>query len=51
VCRSGAAFDCLIAYRVGRMMAAAGLTHEVRYAASLSILDVVPVLKDGMLRR
>ncbi|OFZ87723.1 MAG: hypothetical protein A2V78_08880 [Betaproteobacteria bacterium RBG_16_64_18] len=36
----------LLGCRVGRMMAERGLEHEVRYAAQLSTLDVVPRLQD-----
>ena len=39
----------LLGCRVGRMMAERGLEHEVRYAARLSALDVVPRLRDGTL--
>lgn len=39
----------LLGSRVGRLMAERGLAHEVRYAAQLSALDVVPRLKGGML--
>lgn len=39
----------LLGCRVGRLMAARGLEREVRFAARLSTLDVVPRLKDGQL--
>jgi 2-phosphosulfolactate phosphatase len=39
----------LLGCRVGRMMAERGLEHEVRYAAQLSTLEVVPLLRDGQL--
>jgi len=39
----------LLGCRVGRMMAERGLEHEVRYAARLSALDVVPRLRGGTL--
>ncbi|MCG6873797.1 MAG: 2-phosphosulfolactate phosphatase [Betaproteobacteria bacterium] len=35
--------DC----RVGRMMAERGFTHEVEYAAQLSVLQVVPIVEDS----
>lgn len=41
---------CLLASRVGRIVGAAGHADEVRYAAQLGILDVVPVLERGVLR-
>jgi 2-phosphosulfolactate phosphatase len=39
----------LLGCRVGRMMAERGLEHEVRYAARLSALEVVPRLQGGEL--
>lgn len=42
----GALLDC----RVGRMMAAKGLGHEVEYAGREDILAVVPALEGGRLR-
>jgi 2-phosphosulfolactate phosphatase len=39
----------LLGCRVGKMMAGRGLEHEVRYAARLSALDVVPRLQGGEL--
>jgi 2-phosphosulfolactate phosphatase len=42
----GALLDC----RVGRMMAAKGLRHEVEYASREDALAVVPALEDGCLR-
>lgn len=39
----------LLGSRVGRLMTERGLAHEVRYAARLSALDVVPRLRDGKL--
>jgi 2-phosphosulfolactate phosphatase len=40
----------LLRSRVGKMMQERGLTHEVKYAAQLSRLDVVPKLVDGILK-
>ncbi len=40
----------LLRCRVGKMMQERGLTEEVRFAARLSPLDVVPRLVDGRLR-
>ncbi|HTS54131.1 MAG TPA: 2-phosphosulfolactate phosphatase [Burkholderiales bacterium] len=40
----------LLRSRVGRMMQERGLTHEVKYVARLSQLDVVPELADGILK-
>lgn len=39
----------LLGCRVGKMMAGRALEHEVRYAARLSALDVVPRLRGGEL--
>jgi 2-phosphosulfolactate phosphatase len=47
--RSGEPFRTLLDCRVGRMMVARGLEHEIRYAAQLSTLDVVPRLNGGRL--
>ncbi len=41
-----ALFDC----RVGRMMVAKGLAHEVEFACRLDSLPVIPALEDGRLR-
>jgi 2-phosphosulfolactate phosphatase len=49
VFRSEAAESMLLRSRVGQLMQQRGLTHEVRYAAQLGILDVVPKLLDGRL--
>jgi 2-phosphosulfolactate phosphatase len=43
------AADCLMRSRVGRMMAERDLVHEVRFAAGLSTLAVVPRLAEGRL--
>ena len=40
----------LLRSRVGKMMQERGLTHEVKYAAQLSRLEVVPKLVDGVLK-
>jgi 2-phosphosulfolactate phosphatase len=45
--RSGDPAPTLAACRVGRMMAARGLAHEVEYSARLSALDVVAALRGG----
>lgn len=42
--------EVLLESRVGRMMAARGLTHEVQFAARLDAFPVVPVLGQGRLR-
>jgi len=47
--RNEDAADCLLRARVGRMMIERNLTHEVHYAAGLSILRAVPLLQDGRL--
>jgi phosphosulfolactate phosphohydrolase-like enzyme len=39
----------LLRCRVGKMMQERGLTHEVKYAAQLGVLDIVPKLVDGRL--
>jgi len=48
--RSEAAESVLLRCRVGALMQERGLTHEVRYAAQLSALDVVPKLSGGVLK-
>jgi 2-phosphosulfolactate phosphatase len=48
--RSQPAESALLRCRVGKMMQERGLTHEVKYAAQLSRLDVVPKLVGGILR-
>jgi 2-phosphosulfolactate phosphatase len=48
--RSEPAESLLLRCRVGQLMQERGLTHEVRYAAQLSPLDVVPKLFDGVLK-
>lgn len=47
--RSGKPYPTLLESRVGRMMAARGLAHEVEHAARRSVLDVVPRLDGGRL--
>jgi len=47
--RSESAESVLQRCRVGQMMQGRGLTHEVKYAARLGALDVVPKLIDGRL--
>jgi 2-phosphosulfolactate phosphatase len=49
--RHGEPFESLAGCRVGRMTLEHGLEHELRYAAQLSTLDVVPVLNEGVLTR
>ncbi|HTO98387.1 MAG TPA: 2-phosphosulfolactate phosphatase [Myxococcales bacterium] len=44
------AMECLSASRVGRMMLARGLDHEVEFAAQKSRFGVVARLEDGALR-
>jgi 2-phosphosulfolactate phosphatase len=48
--RSESAESALLRSRVGKMMQERGLTHEVKYAAQLSALDVVPKLIDDVLK-
>ena len=48
--RSESPESALMRCRVGKMMQERGLTHEVKYAAQLSTLDVVPKLVDGVLK-
>jgi 2-phosphosulfolactate phosphatase len=47
--RSEAPESALLRCRVGKMMQERGLTHEVKYAAQLGVLDIVPKLIDGRL--
>jgi 2-phosphosulfolactate phosphatase len=47
--RSEPAESLLLRCRVGQMMQERGLTHEVKYAARLGALEVVPKLIDGRL--
>lgn len=47
--RSEPSEPALLKSRVGRMMIDRGLEHEVRFAAQLGVLDVVPKLNDGRL--
>jgi len=47
--RSVDPFDALMRSRVGRMMQARDLVHEVEYAARRSEIDLVPRLVDGRL--
>lgn len=44
------AMDCLLGARVGRMMQARGLAHEVEFAAQKARYAVVPRLVNGRLR-
>jgi 2-phosphosulfolactate phosphatase len=48
--RSEPAESALLRSRVGQMMQERGLTDEVKYAARLSELDVVPKLLEGILK-
>jgi 2-phosphosulfolactate phosphatase len=48
--RHAKAPDALLDCRVGRMMAARGLAHEVEFACRRDAFPVVPVLEDGRLR-
>jgi 2-phosphosulfolactate phosphatase len=48
--QSEAAESALLRGRVGQLMQQRGLTEEVKYAAQLSLLDVVPKLFDGVLK-
>jgi 2-phosphosulfolactate phosphatase len=45
------AAQALAASRVGRMMARAGLLHEIHHAAQVNALEVVARLQDGLVRR
>jgi phosphosulfolactate phosphohydrolase-like enzyme len=47
--RSERAEPLLLRSRVGQMMQERGLTEEVKFAARLSVMDVVPKLIDGRL--
>jgi phosphosulfolactate phosphohydrolase-like enzyme len=47
--RSERAESLLLRSRVGQMMQERGLTEEVKFAARLSVMDVVPKLVDGRL--
>ena len=49
--RQARAPDALLDCRVGRMMAARGLAHEVEFASRLDALPVVAALDDGRVRR
>jgi 2-phosphosulfolactate phosphatase len=49
VYRSEAPESALLRCRVGKLMQERGLTDEVRFAARLSVMDVVPKLVDGRL--
>ena len=42
--------DALLECRLGRMMSARGLRHEVEFACRVDAFPVVPVLEDGRLR-
>jgi 2-phosphosulfolactate phosphatase len=44
------ALACLSSGRIGRLMRARGLEHELAFAAEKGRFDVVPVLSDGVLR-
>jgi 2-phosphosulfolactate phosphatase len=48
--RQARAPDALLDCRVGRMMAARGLAHEVEFACRLDAFPVVPALDQGRLR-
>jgi 2-phosphosulfolactate phosphatase len=48
--RHARAPDALLDCRVGRMMAAQGLRHEVEYAGREDLLSVIPALEEGRLR-
>ena len=47
--RSEPAESLLLRSRVGQLMQERGLTEEVKFAARLSVMDVVPKLIDGRL--
>jgi 2-phosphosulfolactate phosphatase len=49
--RHARAPDALLDCRVGRMMAARGLAHEVEFASRLDALPVVAALDEGRVRR
>jgi 2-phosphosulfolactate phosphatase len=42
--------ECLQESRIGRLMEADGLAHEVRFAARVGVFDIVPAIADGRLR-
>ncbi len=42
--------EVLLECRVGRMMAARGLAHEVEFACRFDACPIVPVLENGRLR-
>ena len=42
--------QALLKSRVGRMMIARGLEHEVKFASQLGVIDVVPALQEGRVR-
>jgi 2-phosphosulfolactate phosphatase len=46
----GDAYECLASGRIGRMMRERGLEAELAFAAEKGRFDVVPVLRDGVLR-
>jgi 2-phosphosulfolactate phosphatase len=48
--RCARAVDVLLASRVGRMMQARGLAHEVEFACRFDAYPIVPTLEDGRLR-
>ena len=48
--RSEPSEQALLKSRVGRMMIERGLEHEVKFAAQLGVLDVVPELTGGRLK-
>ena len=48
--RGSRAPDVLLECRVGRMMAARGLAHEVEFACRFDAFPIVPVLAEGRLR-
>jgi 2-phosphosulfolactate phosphatase len=48
--RSARAPQVLLECRVGRMMVARGLAHEVEFACRVDAFPIVPVLEDGRLR-
>jgi 2-phosphosulfolactate phosphatase len=50
VYRHAKAPEALLDCRVGRMMAARGLAHEVEFACRRDAFPVVPVLEQGRLR-
>ncbi|MEO8718302.1 MAG: 2-phosphosulfolactate phosphatase [Burkholderiales bacterium] len=48
--RNARAPEVLLECRVGRMMAARGLAHEVEFACRFDAFPIVPVMTDGRLR-